>query len=347
MKSDILLSQYMPVSELVVEQHPKPEPYAPVFDVHTHFGRLLLGDDYDKLYDTAEVVEGLKKRGVRRIVNLDGEYGVYLSKMLQKTKGFEDFILTFGTLDLSGFEDKGFEKYVRQTLAESKEMGIKGLKFWKTLGLVLKDSRGNYIRPDDERLQVIWQTAAELKLPVLIHIADPIAFFKPVDRFNERFEELNEHPDWSFCAPGLYSFYELMEMLGNLLRNNPKTTFIGAHVASCSENLEFVSKYLDEFPNLNVDITMRISELGRQPYTSRKFFVKYQDRILFGTDSTPLDYDNYDSYYRFLETYDEYFSYVKKPIPDQGRWNIYGIGLEPEILEKVYYKNAERIILGI
>ena len=178
-------------------------------------------------------------------------------------------------------------------------------------------------------------------MPVLAHIADPVAFFKPVNGRNERYEELLHHPDWSYAKEGLYTFEELMEMQENLLLENPNTTFILPHGGSYPENLGFVSHCLDQFPNLYIDIAERISELGRQPYTCRKFFHRYQDRILFGTDAYPSQMQRrYPPYFRFLETWDEYFDYSSY----NTRWKIYGIGLEDEILEKIYYKNAERVL---
>lgn len=345
MKQDksIYLTDYIPKSELVTEEHHISAAKFPVFDIHSHFGTLLLGDDFADKYDTGEVIERLKQHGIKGIVNLDGFWGSMLDNMLEKIHPYEDFILTFGAVDVTRLEDKNFETYVYNTLQESKQKGISGLKFWKNTSLVLKDSKNKYIRIDDERLKVIWETAAELDLPVLIHIADPIAFFKPIDRFNERYEELLEHPDWSFCNPELYSFENLMEMQENLLESNPKTTFIIAHGGSYTENLGFVGKCLDKYPNMYIDIAERISEFGRQPYTSRKFFNKYEDRILFGTDATPL-HTNYPINYRFLETWDEYFDYSTARIPPQGRWKIYGIGLEDKVLEKIYHLNAEKLL---
>lgn len=342
----LYLEEYTPMSELVAEQHFTNNPKFAVFDVHSHFGSLLLGDDYDKKYDTAEVVSHLKGLGIKGVANMDGWWGSELDRMLAKIHPFEDFIKTFGCIDPSRLDEPEFEGYVRKTLRESAEKGIKGLKFWKNISLVLKDKKGKYIPIDDDRLKVIWQTAAELKLPVLIHIADPVAFFKPIDEFNERYEELGEHPDWSFYGPQYFSFNELMQMQENLIAGNPDTTFIVAHFGSYSENIVAVGKWLDKYSNMYVDIAARISELGRQPYSSKGFFERYQDRILFGTDFAPVgdSIDSYPHYYRFLETMDEYFDYSPQKIPGQGRWKIYGIGLEDSILEKVYYKNAEKIL---
>ena len=339
----LYLSDYTPKSELVVEEHIITTPKFPVIDVHTHFGALVLGDQYDKLYDTKEIVEKYKGLGVEKVVNLDGSYGPELDRMLKKIHPYEDYILTFGSVDVSRIDDQGFESYVRKTLLESISKGIKGLKFWKNISLVLRDKNGKYIRVDDLRLKVIWETAAEFKLPILIHIADPVAFFKPINNFNERYEELQIHPDWSYYKPGLFSFEELMEMQENLISSNPDTTFIIAHVGSYSENLKFVMECLEKYPNMYVDIAERISELGRQPYSSRKFFIKFQDRILFGTDATAINH-RYPINYRFLETWDEYFDYSYEPFYPQGRWKIYGIGLEDDVLKKVYYENAKKLL---
>lgn len=343
-KHDLPLSRYIPKSELIVEEHQISKPAFPVIDTHAHFGRLLLGDNYGSQYVTRELVEELKGKGVKHIVNLDGEWGSELVRMISKISTFEEFILTFGSIDISRLDESGFESYVRKTLQESVQKGIVGLKFLKNVSLKMKDRSGRYIPIDDKRLDVIWHTAAEFELPILIHIADPTAFFKPIDRFNERYEELMANPDWSFCSKELFSFQHLMEMQERLIQNNPKTTFIVAHVGSYSENLRFVGSCLDRYPNMYVDIAQRVSELGRQPYSASEFFIKYQDRILFGTDSTPKDTTQYSIYYRFLETKDEYFDYCADPIPTQGRWKIYGLGLESRVLKKIYYANAEKIL---
>lgn len=330
--------------ELVLDQHLIERPLTPVIDIHTHLGRMVLGEEYASRYDTAELVAALKAYGLQAIVNLDGEHGEYFDRMLRKTRGFEDFILTFGSVDLTRFEQPDFERYVRKTIERQVSLGMCGMKIWKILGLSIKDSHGAYLRVDDDRLGVIWHTAAEYKLPVLIHIADPTAFFKPIDSRNERVEELQAHPDWSFYNEGRYTFAQLMEMQENLLANNKQTTFVVAHCGSNSENLAKVGQWLDTYANMYVDIAERINDLGRQPYTSRAFFERYQERILFGTDLNPLDIQRYPINYRFLETYDEYFDYSTSPTPPQGIWKICGIGLEPELLAKIYYGNAQKIL---
>ena len=333
-------------SELVLNEHLVTSPKLPAIDAHTHFGRMWLGEDYEPRYDTARVVESLKNIGLAAAFNLDAEYDGYFDRMLRKTGEYLDYLIPFGSVDLSRFEQPDFDKYAYAAIKRQVGLGMRGIKIWKVLGLKIQDKHGAYLRPDDERLAVIWQTAAEFKLPVFIHIADPTAFFKPIDEQNERYDELHKYPDWSFCKEGLYSFEELMCMQERLLAANPETTFVVAHFGSYSENLTQVGEWLDRFPNMNVDIAMRINDLGRQPYTSRAFFDKYQDRILFGTDLDPTKLGYYPMNFRFLETLDEYFDYSPPPYFMQGAWKIYGIGLEDEVLEKVYRANALRILEG-
>jgi predicted TIM-barrel fold metal-dependent hydrolase len=199
----------------------------------------------------------------------------------------------------------------------------------------------------------MWAACADFHIPVAIHVSDPVAFFTPTDRFNERYEELRNHPDWSFCGPGFPSNAELLAARNRVIERHPRTHFILLHVGNYSENLAYVSECLDRYPNTSVDIAARIGELGRQPRASRRFFDAYQDRILFGTDATPGGHEFpqqlfcdelYEIYYRFLETEDEYFDYAPAAVPPQGRWRIYGLGLPDGVLRKVYFENAERLL---
>jgi predicted TIM-barrel fold metal-dependent hydrolase len=205
---------------------------------------------------------------------------------------------------------------------------------------------------DDERLDPLWAAAAELDLPVVIHIADPIAFFRPLDAANERYEELSGHPDWHFWPtrpagrpdePGFPTFDELLAGFDRLVGRHPATTFVGAHVGCAAEDLGLVSRMLDAHPNLSVDIAARLGELGRQPYTARAFFLRHVDRILFGTDA-PADPAVYRLHYRFLETWDESFDYGTDEVPGQGRWQIHGLGLPDDVLRAVYRDNARRVL---
>ncbi|MGE5612877.1 MAG: amidohydrolase family protein [Bacillota bacterium] len=340
----LYLDEFCPRSELVVEEHIVEKPAFPVIDMHCHLGLALLGEEFLATYDMGEVVEKLQQMSIIKIVVL--EWAGDWDKIMAKIRPYEDFIIPYGYVDFSLFEDKGFEKYVVKAMTRMKENGVRGIKVWKNLGLGLKDSNGKYVRLDDPRLDVVWKSAGEFGLPIVIHIADLRAFFKTADRFNEQYEVLKQVPGWSFCKPEFYTYEQLMEMQENIIGGNPDTTFVVAHVGSSSEDLSYVCRSLDRFPNMHVDIAARISELGRQPYTARKFFNCYQDRILFGSDLFP-DSDIrkfYSVYFRFLETWDEYFDYDYGSLPSLGRWKIYGLGLEPDVLEKVYRKNAERIL---
>jgi len=348
----LYLHEYHPKPELVVESHQVLTPKFPAIDVHGHFGALYsdlwLEEMNQKRPNPDDVVAMFKRCGIKRIVNLDGFWdgfmGITREKVLETLKPYGDFFINFVSVNTNAVNEPDFEKSVREHLVSSKAMGFKGIKLFKHVSIMVLDREGKFvpgrnIRIDDPRLKVIWDTAAELSMPVLIHIADPVAFFRPVDGHNERYEELLHHPEWQFGKPGLYTFEELMEMQENLLSSNPNTTFIVAHAGSYPENLGFVGKCLDKYPNMYIDIAERINELGRQPYTCRKFFYKYQDRILFGSDAFHWSMDwRYPVYYRFLETWDEYFF-------QYSRWGLYGIGLEDDILKKIYYKNAEKVLM--
>ncbi len=179
----------------------------------------------------------------------------------------------------------------------------------------------------------------------MIHSGDPAAFFTPLDRNNERWHELNEHPDWLFYGERFPAQADVLGQLMRVVARHPETTFIGAHFGNNAEDLATVGRWLDEYPNMMIDIDARISELGRQPYTARRFFLKYQDRIMFGTDTTPRR-QAFRIYYRFLETDDEYFDCAASHHL-QGFWRIYGIFLPDDVLAKIYHKNAERVLFGL
>jgi predicted TIM-barrel fold metal-dependent hydrolase len=229
------------------------------------------------------------------------------------------------------------------------------LKILKTLGLFLRENltSGKLVRVDDPRFDPMWDACGQFNMPVAIHVSDPIAFFTPTDRFNERYEELSNHPDWSFYGRDYPGNAELLEARNRVFARHPKTQFLVLHVGNFAENLDNVSQNLDRFSNMTVDLAARIGELGRQPRRSRQFFDRYQDRILFGTDATPHGVETpqqlfnenlYEIYYHFLETADEYFDYAPANVPPQGRWRIYGIELPDSILRKVYYQNAVRLL---
>jgi hypothetical protein len=240
-------------------------------------------------------------------------------------------------------------------IQSAKRAGACGVKVLKTLGLYLKENinDGTLVQVDDPRFDPMWDACGQLGLPVAIHVSDPVAFFLPTDKYNERYEELSNHPDWSFHGPQFPSNDELLAARNRVFARHPKTQFVALHAGNFAEDLASVSASLDKHPNMHIDIAARIGELGRQPRTARRFFDKYQDRILFGTDAVPNGIETpqqifgdrlYEIYYRFLETEDEYFDYAPASIPPQGRWRIYGIGLPPRILRKIYFENAAKLL---
>lgn len=345
MTTDILLKDYHPRPELVTETHLVKKPLFPVIDGHNHIG-LPFGHPWEDR-PVKELLDLMDVAGVEVMVDLDGGFGEqHLIKHLDyfKKTAPERFYI-FGGIDMLQFAEKGnsFGEWAATEFRKQCNFGAQGLKIWKCFGLQVKDHTGKLISVDDPRLNPLWDTAAELKMPVIIHVGDPPANFRPLDTTNERWERLYNHPERQFQSPPYPPLLEILEGLRRLVKNHPQTTFIGAHVGCYAENLGWVARVLDEAPNFNIDISARLAELGRKPYTAREFFIKYQDRIIFGTDMG-MKLGVYRNYYRFLETYDEYFNYDISEVPGMGRWFIYGIKLPPQILKKVYQENMRRLL---
>ena len=343
----LALEHFRPDSKLVVKQSRIDRPRFPVIDAHNHLAEPF-GGGWDKR-PVSELLDRLDAADVRVYIDLDGGWGeTVLNQHLDyfKAAAPERFVI-FGGVEWDAWATHGdnFGEWAAERLRIQAQRGAQGLKIWKPFGLQVRDQHDRLVAVDDPRLDPLWATAGELGLPVLVHVADPVAFFDPLDETNERWDELHAHPDWQFPSPPFPSFMSIMNGFANVIARHPQTTFIGAHVGCYSENLQWVGELLDRCPNFYVDISARISELGRQPYSSRRFFLQYADRILFGTDSGP-EPDFHRIYYRFLETDDEYFNYGLGDIPGQGRWHIYGLYLPDNVLQKVYFQNAQRIILG-
>jgi predicted TIM-barrel fold metal-dependent hydrolase len=337
------LSDFRPVSKLVTPVTLVEKPRYPVVDAHNHLAAPFGGGWIDKALN--EIHAALDEAGVSHLVDLDGGWGEdILQRHLDKLSPSPRFHI-FGGVDWAKWAEMGdaFPEYATRRLEVQKSWGAQGLKIWKPFGLQVKDHLGQLVRVDDARLQPLWQTAANLGLPVLIHVADPVAFFDPIDERNERWDEIGGHPDWAFTSPPYPPFLSILEGLYNLVKNNLQTQFIGAHVGCYAENLAWVGNMLDDCPNFSVDISARIAELGRQPYTARRFCIKYSDRIVFGLDAG-IDLAMYRIYYRFLETEDEYFNPNPGDVPFQGRWFIYGLNLPDEVLKKIYFQNAARLL---
>ena len=349
----LALNRFQPESMLKVPQTLLTKARFPVVDMHTHF-RFRLRHSVAEL---DKFVELMDRNNIAMCVSLDGRLGEAWDEHADYLwKRYADRFVIFVHLDWQGDGEPDapetwdchrpdFARRIAQQLKAARQRGASGLKIFKRLGLSYKNPDSSLVRVDDSRWDPIWSACGKLGMPVIIHTADPQAFFRPVDARNERWEELSRHPDWSFhdAKP---SHDELLAARNRVIQRHPRTTFIGAHVANNPEDLATVAHWLETYPNLHVEIASRIAELGRQPYTARKFFLRYSDRILFGTDG-PWPEARLRLYWRFLETYDEYFPYAEKAFPPQGFWNIYGIGLPDEVLRKVYHENAARLLPGV
>ncbi len=357
------LADFQPRSMLHVPETKVPRSRYPVIDIHTHLSfaartenGVAIGEEMKYLAPVDALLPLMDRKNIRVMVNLTGGVGRGLEESIQEfQRPYPERFITFTEPWWDRTNQPGYSEFQADEIARSQRAGARGLKILKTLGLYLREgiSKGPLVKIDDPRFDAMWETCGSLGMPVAIHVSDPEAFFLPVDRFNERFEELNNHPDWSFYGGDFPSNRELLEARNRVLIRHPKTQFIVLHVGNYAENLPYVSECMDRFPNMHVELGARIGELGRQPRTARKFFEKYQDRILFGTDAVPHGTDTpqqvfadelYEIYYRFLETEDEYFDYAPAPVPPQGRWQIYGLGLPDGILKKVYYENAARLL---
>ncbi len=343
--SDLLLRDYAPQPQLRERETRIEQPRFNVIDAHNHLGSTF-GEGWSER-PVAELLDIMDENQVDILVDLDGGWGEdILNKHLDHFKSAApERFLHFGGVDWGRWSEFGdrFGRHAATKIRAQVERGAQGLKIWKDLGLKVRDDNNQLVAVDDERLIPIWDTVADLNIPVIIHVADPVAFFDPLDSRNERWEELHAHPDWHFPSPPYPPFRTIIDQLENLVARNPETIFIGAHVGCYAENLKWVGGMLDRLPNFYVDIAARLGELGRQPYTSRQFFLQYADRILFGTDLTPSQ-EMYRLHYRFLESDDEYFNYDLNDPPSQGRWRIYGIYLPDDVLEKIYQKNAMKLL---
>ncbi len=342
---ELSLARFRPRPQLVRRGHEGLRPRFPVVDAHNHLAEPF-GGGWDQKPLNA-LLARLDQARVIHYVDLDGGWGeAILQQHLEHFKArVPERFSVFGGVDWSRWPEMGsrFPDWAAQRLRVQRAWGAAGLKVWKTLGLHVRDERGQRVAVDDPRLRPIWQTAAELNWPVVLHVADPVAFFRPLNPANERWEELHAHPDWHVPSPPYPSFVSLWQAMYRLVCREQATTFVLAHVGAYAENLAWVGRLLDECPNAYVDLAARLSELGRQPHTARRFFLRYAERILFGLDVGP-EPAAYSRFYRFLETDDEYFAYSPDPVPPQGRWRIHGIFLPAEVLAQVYCRNARQVL---
>ncbi len=350
---ELRLADFRPHTRLRRQLSTVVAPRLPAIDAHNHLGPTPFSDGWDRR-TAAELAAALDASNIAAIVDLDGGWGEGLRHELERWAPLGDRVAVFAGLDYASWAEGGdFGEREAARLREAAALGARGVKVWKLLGLRARDAAGRLVPVDDPRLDPLWATAGELDLPVTIHVADPIAFFDPLDATNERYEELQEHPDWHFWptrpagrpgAEGFPPFDEIIDGLEGVVARHPGTTFIGAHVGCAPEDLARVDRMLAACPNWNVDLAARIAELGRQPYTARDLILRWPDRVLFGTD-VPPDPAAWAVYARFLETRDESFPFDPDGGPgSQGRWQIHGLGLPDDVLHAVYAGNARRLI---
>ena len=345
--------EYNPPSSLIVPEHDIKRSKYPFIDAHNH--------QFDMSSESLNnVIAGMGELNMAVMVNLSGrgfirkevepgkfEYRMRDSEYLKDgitslNKYYADKFITFTNIDFEGFGEDGWVERILKELELDVSYGAKGLKIYKSLGLTLKDNTGNRVTVDDPRLDPVWEKCAELAIPVLIHTGEPFQFWQPKDKNNERWLELKQRPN-RYRDPEIYPSWEvIMEEQQNVFRKHPNTIFINAHLGWLGFDLDRLGKLLDELPNMYTEIGAVLAELGRQPRQARQWFIKYQDRILFGKDS--WNPEEYYVYFRVLETADEYFDYYRKR---HAFWKMYGMNLPDEVLKKVYYKNALKIIPGI
>ena len=327
---------YNPPSTLVVPQHKLTKAKFPFIDVHNHQEEM-------PSMDLGTLITDMDKMNMKVMVNLSGSTGEELKRSIKNVRAhFPNRFIVFANIDWNGVGSDGWGERAAKQLEEDVKNGANGLKIFKDLGFSVRDIRGKRVTVDDPRLDPIWKKAGDLKIPVLIHTADPKSFWDPMDSMNERWLELATHPYRKRSNSDPAPWDTLIAEQHRMFKKHPGTTFIAAHFGWYANNLATLGQLLDEMPNVNVEFGAVIAELGRQPRMAKQFFTKYQDRILFGKDSWAPE--EYSTYFRVLETEDEYFPYHKKY---HAFWAMYGMGLPDDILRKVYYKNALRIIPNI
>ena len=330
------IDQYNPRSSLVVPGHPVMRARFPFIDVHSHH-RNVSPARVDSL------IAAMDAMNMAVMVNLSGSTGDRLVQVIKDMKErYPDRFVVFANLNFDGIDDPDWGANAAAQLERDVEAGAQGLKIFKNLGMTLTDSAGNRIATDDHRFDPVWAKAGELGLPVLIHTGDPKQFWEPQDRFNERWFELKERPR-RIRPPDRFPPWErIMNEQWNVFRRHPNTTFISAHLAWLGGNLPRLGRLFDELPNMHAEIGAVLAELGRQPRFAREWFMRYSDRVLFGKDA--WNPEEYQVYFRTLETADEYFDYYRKR---HAFWKLYGLELPDDVLRKLYYENAVRLIPGL
>ncbi len=331
------IEEYDPKSTLVVPEHHPAKAKYPFIDVHNHQDRDISGGD------AAKLISEMDRIGMRVMVNLSGGRGEEFVKGQANLLGrYPGRFVSFANVDFAGIEQPGWAQRAAEQLAKDVAAGARGLKVYKNLGMTLVDASGKRVPVDDPRIDPVWAKCGELGIPVLIHTAEPRSFFDPQDAHNERWLELKQFPQRARPPDKFPPFEQLLTEQHHLFEKHPKTKFIDAHLGWLGGDLARLGKLFDRLPNVYTEIGAVLAELGRQPRAGRAWFEKYQDRVVFGKDS--WNADEYLVYFRVLETDDEYFDYYRKR---HAFWKMYGLALPDEVLKKLYYKNALKVIPGI
>ncbi|MGK7368993.1 MAG: amidohydrolase family protein [Candidatus Halalkalibacterium sp. M3_1C_030] len=328
--------EYEPKSTLVVPGHIVKSAKYPFIDVHNHQWHMAT-------QDVSETTAEMNKLNMAVMVNLSGRSGEALKAAVDNVNNnAPNRFIQFANISFDNIDDPEWTEKTVAQLVQDYENGARGLKIFKNLGLTVKDSKGKRIPTDDPRIDPVWAKCGELGIPVLIHTGEPAVFWEPIDKYNERWLEMKQFPNRHRNPQEYPSWEEVMSEQWNVFRKHPETIFINAHLGWMGNNLSRLGELMDEFPNMYTEIGAVLAELGRQPQFARQFFIKYQDRIMFGKDSWRPE--EYYVYFRVLETSDEYFDYYRKR---HAFWKMYGLNLPDDVLQKVYYKNALKIIPDI
>jgi predicted TIM-barrel fold metal-dependent hydrolase len=336
-RSEMLtIDEYDPKSTLVVPEHKPQRSKFPLIDIHSHQVRL-------KPEEVDQLIKEMDSINLQVMVNLSGGTGERLKQIVTAMKGrYPKRFVIFANIDFSDLNEPGFGKRAATRLEQDVKNGAQGLKIFKNFGMDLKYRNGERVKVDDPELDPVWDKCAELKIPILIHTAEPSAFFDPIDKDNERWLELKQFPNRARPPERYPKFETLMTERDNLIARHPKTTFIFAHLAYHGNDLARLGRMFDKYPNFYVDVAAVLAEIGRQPYTARDFFIKYQDRLIFGKDI--YEPSEYTYYFRVFETKDDYIPYYRRR---HAFWRMYGLYLPDEVLKKVYYQNALKLVPGI
>ncbi|MEM9920617.1 MAG: amidohydrolase family protein [Bacteroidota bacterium] len=325
--------RYDPPSTLVVPEHPTHRAKFPFIDIHSHHWRM-------HEQDLELLIRQMDSLNMAIVINLSGRNSELLRKMVENAKRVApNRIAVFSNINLQSIDEPDWSIETVKQIEYDFKNGSKGLKIYKSQGMFNKDNAGNRIRIDDPRIDAVWAKCGELGMPVLIHSADPKSFWEPHDENNERWLELKLRARRKRSATDPAPWEQLIKEQHNVFKKHPQTNFIAAHMDWHANDLQRLGELLDEMPNMYVEIGAVIAELGRQPRAANRFFEQYQDRVLFGKDYYKPS--EYSTYFRVLETDDEYFPYYKRY---HAFWRMYGLALPDDILKKLYYKNALKIL---